>query len=495
MRNSVLSGKMWVTSTQGTIPAYAEASAWKEYENVQLMSQEGVKFFVNDCVFASASPLCSKFLESIPTNAQPDDRKILIMSELSTEEIQILCTFITTGNIFGFESVESLLGDKNSLDLFALFGINLATLDIISSQSKPNPKSVSSTLAVSPENEVTQNKSGVDNLELQSRPVRKRRITSKLQDFIANKESKRTKRALSMEEDRYAASDSYEKRSQQTMKIKRQKRKEDRAFAEIEDVPQECVDLGDHLEKFPKRPKNAYQLWFKGPWAKIKEDQPEKLFSVIRQETTKQLGAEWKLLDKEDKQPFIKEAENLRSKHMKVHPDLYRNGKFILQNKSWKRTKEVRGKEVVNLDEDSLSFAMSDPLEVETSDPNPIDSAECDIDPILVESIDPIHSDEIEIEAGGTDSFKTVDSAEICAQIPADFVDLDHNYAIQAAGCQEQLELSDPIGQHVEVLLAAENTLPDSVESIKIEEWTGAQITSELSPKGKKLKMSCFSAQ
>ena len=38
-------------------------------------------------------------------------------------------------------------------------------------------------------------------------------------------------------------------------------------------------------------------------------------------EISKRLGAEWKMLNEEEKRPYIDEAKRLRAVHMKEHPD------------------------------------------------------------------------------------------------------------------------------------------------------------------------------
>lgn len=72
-----------------------------------------------------------------------------------------------------------------------------------------------------------------------------------------------------------------------------------------------------HYPGHIKRPMNAFMVWSQMERRKICEKTPD----LHNAEISKELGRRWQLLDKEEKQPYIIEAENLRKLHMIEYPD------------------------------------------------------------------------------------------------------------------------------------------------------------------------------
>ncbi|KAG5879285.1 hypothetical protein JTB14_011572 [Gonioctena quinquepunctata] len=66
-----------------------------------------------------------------------------------------------------------------------------------------------------------------------------------------------------------------------------------------------------------KRPMNAFMVWSQIERRKICEVSPD----MHNAEISKKLGKRWKLLNDEERQPFIEEAERLRQLHQKEYPD------------------------------------------------------------------------------------------------------------------------------------------------------------------------------
>lgn len=66
-----------------------------------------------------------------------------------------------------------------------------------------------------------------------------------------------------------------------------------------------------------KRPMNAFMVWSQIERRKICEMQPD----MHNAEISKRLGRRWKMLNEEERAPFIEEAERLRLMHLQEYPD------------------------------------------------------------------------------------------------------------------------------------------------------------------------------
>jgi len=75
--------------------------------------------------------------------------------------------------------------------------------------------------------------------------------------------------------------------------------------------------VGLNGENHVKRPMNAFMVWSRGKRRQMAQEHPR----MHNSEISKRLGAQWKVLTPEEKQPFIDEAKRLRAVHIQEHPD------------------------------------------------------------------------------------------------------------------------------------------------------------------------------
>lgn len=72
-----------------------------------------------------------------------------------------------------------------------------------------------------------------------------------------------------------------------------------------------------HHQQHIKRPMNAFMVWSQIERKKMSVHHPD----MHNAEISKRLGKRWKLLNEDQKKPFVEESERLRVQHMQIYPD------------------------------------------------------------------------------------------------------------------------------------------------------------------------------
>ncbi|XP_038206201.1 transcription factor Sox-8-like [Zerene cesonia] len=114
-------------------------------------------------------------------------------------------------------------------------------------------------------------------------------------------------------------------------------------------VPQPNKGGGCIRRPHVKRPMNAFMVFAQAMRKRLSEQRP----SLHNAELSKSLGSMWKSLSEEEKMPFIKEAEKLRNKHKKDHPEY----KYQPRRRKPPPTSATRLKREISPDRSQIDFS------------------------------------------------------------------------------------------------------------------------------------------
>ncbi|CAF0915035.1 unnamed protein product [Brachionus calyciflorus] len=107
-----------------------------------------------------------------------------------------------------------------------------------------------------------------------------------------------------------------------------------------------------------KRPMNAFMVWSQIERRRISEATPD----IHNAEISKNLGAKWKLMSKQEREPFVQEANRLRQLHLKEYPD-YKYRPKKKQKKNFSTESKLELNEIY----DNNSVPMTPPDSVSSS--------------------------------------------------------------------------------------------------------------------------------
>ncbi|XP_026762828.1 transcription factor SOX-8-like [Galleria mellonella] len=135
-------------------------------------------------------------------------------------------------------------------------------------------------------------------------------------------------------------------------------------------VPQPAKGGGCMRRAHVKRPMNAFMVFAQAMRRRLSEQRP----SLHNAELSKSLGTMWKSLSEEQKLPFIKEADKLRTQHKREHPDY----KYQPRRRKAPPTSSTRLKREPSPDRDQIDFAGLQDISPALLPDGPPDGAELD---------------------------------------------------------------------------------------------------------------------
>uniref|UniRef100_A0A2H1VUR2 SFRICE_028033 n=1 Tax=Spodoptera frugiperda TaxID=7108 RepID=A0A2H1VUR2_SPOFR len=117
-----------------------------------------------------------------------------------------------------------------------------------------------------------------------------------------------------------------------------------------------------------KRPMNAFMVFAQAMRRRLSEQRP----ALHNAELSKSLGSMWKSLSEDEKLPFIKEADKLRTQHKKEYPDY----KYQPRRRKPQPTSAVRPKREPSPERDQIALAGMPDITRELLPDGPPDNAE-----------------------------------------------------------------------------------------------------------------------
>ena len=105
-------------------PHYLEMSSLKNYQDLELVSQNGEMISSNKVVFAG---LCHKIVCNALTE---EESRLVIVTEHTKDQLNKIVNFATTGKIVGYKDQLELARDEETVKAFKDFGINLLALNL-----------------------------------------------------------------------------------------------------------------------------------------------------------------------------------------------------------------------------------------------------------------------------------------------------------------------------------------------------------------------------